>query len=174
MIDIVELTRGLTRCDEVAWKIFHDRYFAWLRARAVLRGAVVSDAPEVVQGVYLRVMRHAKVFVDSQSFEAWLFCLLRCELIDVARKSARRTWLGERFQQWQEARREPMKQSVALTEVLGNLDAADRLLVTRHYLDGWSQEELAAEQGMTTKAVESKLARLRRRLRGELEKLEIY
>lgn len=173
-MEIAELTRGLTHCDEAAWKIFHDRYFAWLRARAVLRGASAGDAAEVVQGVYLRVMRHAKVFGDSRAFEAWLFCLLRCELIDAARKSARRTWMGERFQQWQEARRVPAAESVPLAEALGGLDAADRLLVTRHYMDGWSQEELAAEQGTTTKAVESKLARLRRRLKGDLEKMEIH
>jgi DNA-directed RNA polymerase specialized sigma24 family protein len=49
------------------------------------------------------------------------------------------------------------------------LDVHDRQLLARHYVEGWSQEELAAEQQTSVKAVESKLARLRRRLRKQLE-----
>ena len=50
-----------------------------------------------------------------------------------------------------------------------SLEEEDRRLLTRHYVDGWSQDELAAEQQISTKALESKLARLRRRLRGLIE-----
>lgn len=168
--DIVILTRGLVRCDEDAWRDFHARYFARLRSMAVARGVREGDAGEVVQRVYLRIIRHAKVFESEGDLLAWLACLTRCEAIDAARRSTRRTWLGERFQQWQEfARSGEAADGEALESAMLSLEEDDRRLVSRHYVEGWSQEELAAEQKTSIKAIESKLARLRRRLRKHLE-----
>lgn len=172
--DVVTMTRGLVACDEDAWRAFHERYFQRLLAQALARGVPEGDAQEAVQGVYLRVLRHAKVFQRGSDFEAWLACLTRCETIDSSRRSRRRSWLGERFQQWQELRRASHEfESGDLESALQGLDDGDRRLLTRHYVDGWTQEELAAEQQTTAKAVESKLARLRRRLRRELEAPDI-
>jgi RNA polymerase sigma factor (sigma-70 family) len=41
----------------------------------------------------------------------------------------------------------------------------ERSMIRRHYMEGWSQQKLAEEQCISVKAVESKLARLRKRLR---------
>ena len=168
--DIVILTRGLVRCDEKAWRDFHARYFARLRAMALARGVREGDAAEVVQRVYLRVIRHAKVFESETDLLAWLACLTRCEAIDAARRSKRRTWLGERFQQWQEfARAGEAADRGDLEAAMLSLEENDRRLVSRHYVEGWTQEELAAEQQTSIKAIESKLARLRLRLRNQIE-----
>lgn len=168
--DIVILTRGLVGCDEQAWRDLHARYFARLKSQAMARGVPEGDAAEVVQRVYLRVLRHAKVIGTEDALSAWLGCLTRCEAIDFTRRSKRRSWLGERFQQWQEyARSGHEADGGALESAMLSLEEEDRRLVSRHYLDGWSQEELAEEQKTSVKAVESKLARLRRRLRKEME-----
>ncbi len=161
------MTVGLTRCDEAAWREFHARYFEILKSMALARGVAPCEAPEIVQRVYLRVLRHAKVFQSDHDFEAWLACLTRCEVIDSSRRSRRRTWLGERFQQWQEERREeaPPASDERLADALHSLTEEERHLLTRHYVDGWSQDELAAAQATSTKAIESRLARLRRRVR---------
>lgn len=168
--DIVILTRGLVGCDEQAWRDLHARYFARLKSQAMSRGVPEGDAAEVVQRVYLRVLRHAKVIGTEDALSAWLGCLTRCEAIDFTRRSKRRSWLGERFQQWQEfARGGHEADGGALESAMLSLEEEDRRLVSRHYLDGWSQEELAEEQRTSVKAVESKLARLRRRLRKHME-----
>jgi RNA polymerase sigma factor (sigma-70 family) len=168
--DVVSLTRGLTRCDEAAWRDFHACYFPLLKSMAVARGIPDCEASEIVQRVYLRVLRHAKVFHKNSDLEAWLACLTRCEAVDTFRRVHRRTWLGERFQQWQDLRRStPAEMDERLETAMLALDEEDRRLLTRHYVDGWTQDELAAEQCVSTKAVESKLARLRRRLRGLME-----
>ncbi|MCW1912377.1 sigma-70 family RNA polymerase sigma factor [Luteolibacter sp. GHJ8] len=168
--DVVSLTRGLTRCDEAAWREFHVHYFPLLKSMALARGIPDCEASEIVQRVYLRVLRHAKVFHHGSDFEAWLSCLTRCEAVDKLRSNHRRTWLGERFQQWQELRRPiPDEGDDRLESAMLSLEEEDRRLLTRHYVDGWSQDELAAEQQISTKALESKLARLRRRLRGLIE-----
>lgn len=168
--EIVNLTRGLVGCDEKAWRDLHARYFARLKSQAMSRGVSEGDAAEVVQRVYLRVLRHAKVFESEDALSAWLGCLTRCEAIDSTRRSKRRSWMGERFQQWQESGRPGhVADGEALESAMLALAEEDRRLVSRHYLDGWSQEELAVEQKTSVKAVESKLARLRRRLRKQLE-----
>ncbi len=168
--DVVRLTRGLTRCDEAAWREFHACYFRFLKSMAVARGIPECEAPEVVQRVYLRVLRHAKVFHSGSDLEAWLACLTRCESIDSARRVHRRTWLGERFQQWQDFRHPATGPGdERLESAMLVLDEEERQLLTRHYIEGWTQTELAAEQCISTKALESKLARLRHRIRSLME-----
>jgi RNA polymerase sigma factor (sigma-70 family) len=169
--DTRRLTHGLTRCDEAAWHDFHQRFFPQIQALAIARGVAACDAPDIVQGVYLRILRHAKVFHDPSSLNSWLACLTRCEVIDSARRKNRRTWLNERFQHWQESRRiaDDMESSEHIEEALASLDENERRLMRRHYLEGWSQEAIAEQQQTSVKAVESRLARLRKRLRQHLE-----
>jgi RNA polymerase sigma factor (sigma-70 family) len=52
-----------------------------------------------------------------------------------------------------------------LEEALLGLEEKERLLIRHHYLDGWSQEKIAEHHQVSVKAIESKLARLRKRLR---------
>lgn len=171
--ETTNLTRGLARCDEAAWRAFHDQYHAHLYRLARARGASESDAPEIIQGVYLRVLRHAKIIRDPQAFLAWLACLVRCEAIDHARRSGRRNWLNERFQQWQESRRPDETVSAIgdqLDAAMQTLDDSERTWIQQHYIEGWSQQQLADHHHTSVKAVESRLARLRKRLRQSLEK----
>lgn len=170
---ISSLTHGLSRCDEGAWRLFHDQYFSRLHAMAAARGGSGCDASEIVQGVYLRVLKHPKVFQDPTGFERWLGCLLRCEIIDTARGKGRRSLLNERYQQWLESRNDSCTEPAGndLEEALLELNESEQSLVIEHYVDGWSQEQLAARHRTSTKAVESKLARLRKRLRDSLKKI---
>ncbi len=164
---VAQMTRRLARGDEQAWRWLHDHYFGILHAAAVARGASPSDGADLVQRTYLRVLRHAKRFHTECDLRSWLCCLLRCDAIDAARQGKRRSLLMERFQH-----REELKASPSLPQfdgLLDHLEPADRELVTRHYLHGWSQSELAAERGISAKAIQSKLARLRKRLRHALE-----
>jgi DNA-directed RNA polymerase specialized sigma24 family protein len=98
--------------------------------------------------------------------KAWLRCLLRCEQIDQGRKGRRRLVLMEKYAHWQEARGqapEPCRGRVE--ELLAGLSDGEQQLVLRSYVEGWTHQELAVEACSTPKAIESKLARLRKRLR---------
>ena len=171
---MTKLTRGLVRCDDVAWRDFHARFYARLKAQVQARGVAECESAEVVQRVYLRVLRHVKVFQRHEDFDAWLSCLTRCEVIDSSRRERRRSWLGERYQQWQELRRSSgARDGADLEEALAQLEEIDRSMLVKHYVEGWSQEDLAREQAITVKAVESKLARLRKRVRGLMENPDV-
>ena len=164
---VAKMTKRLARGDEGAWRWLHENYFPILHAAAVSRGASANDSADLVQRTYLRVLRHAKRFRTEPDLRSWLCCLLRCETIDAARSGQRRSTLLEKFQH-----REELKAAHPPPEIDGLLDElepADRELITHHYLHGWSQRELAAERGTSTKAIESRLARLRKHLRQTLE-----
>jgi len=92
---------------------------------------------------------------------------VRCEVIDAGRRKGRRNWLNERFQQWQESRIPTADDGTAeqLDSALLELEEKERALIRDHYLDGWSQQNLAEQHQVSVKAIESKLARLRKRLR---------
>jgi RNA polymerase sigma factor (sigma-70 family) len=61
----------------------------------------------------------------------------------------------------------------ALEESVAELGPDDRLLIEGKYVDGQTVRELSAQAGLTEKAVESRLLRLRRQLReGILKKLK--
>lgn len=174
--ETAKLTRNLARCDESAWQDFHVRYYDFLLSRVMARGVAESEASEVVQRIYLRVLKNPKTFQRQQDFEAWLSCLARSEIIDTTRTVKRRSWLREKFGQWTLLRQEEAAAAAIespehgrLGEALCALEGSERSLLTRHYLGGWSQEELAREHGISVKAVESRLARLRTRLRSILE-----
>ena len=98
--------------------------------------------------------------------EAWMRCLMRCEVIDLGRSGARRTALMEKYAHWQETRRDGAGEEGAPAEdVLSGLSEEERSLMTRCYVEGWTHQELAEMTNTTPKAIESKLARLRQRVR---------
>ena len=165
---VAKMSRRLARGDERAWRWLHDHYFALLHAAAISRGARPGDAADLVQRTYLRVLRHAKRFRTETDFRAWLCCLLRCETIDAARSGSRRLALLERFRAREDCAA-PSSGAEPLHEALETLPAPDRDLLTRHYIHGWSQGELAAEEGSSLKAIQCRLARLRKRVRQSLE-----
>ena len=164
--DVGRLTRAMMRGDEGAWREFHDRYYEDLRRVALSRGVSESEVADVIQRSYLRILKHMKPFSSADDFRAWCCCLLRSEVIDVSRKNGRRISMVERFKVWASGK------SAHWAEVgdpLEGMAAADKDLLERHYVDGWSQAELAAEAGVSVKAIESKMARLRRKARVFLE-----
>ena len=161
----------MVRCDEQAWTAFHHRYFDWLYATTLLRGSSHGEADDIVQLTFLRVVRHIKIFEHESDFKNWLICLMRCVVIDRARKVERRHVLVEKFTLWQELRKEEYPTDNVDLEHLDNaldeLPSHDAQLIRLKYVDGWSTRELAERNSTTPKAIESKLARLRTRLRNQ-------
>jgi len=166
--DIGTLSRAMRRADEAAWQHFHEHYYDLLEGVARARGVGPEEAPDVIQGCYLRILRNVRRFDDEREFRAWLCCVLRSEVIDSARRRRHRASLLERVGEWL-AGGNP---GGAAAPLLEGMDGGERRLLERHYVEGWSQAELAAEAGVSVKAMESRLARLRQRARRWLERRE--
>lgn len=177
---ISSLTRRLRRSEEAAFREFHDLYFARLfRYLIVVTRGDEHDAAEALQQTMLRVVRHVRVFNSEEVFWSWLTVLARSSARDLARKQRRyKGFLDRLFKRsWRDAPECPESsfdgQDSLLTKLesaLPTLPTADAELIEQKYFLRLSVREMAASLGTTEKAVESRLARIRHRLRNTILK----
>jgi RNA polymerase sigma-70 factor (ECF subfamily) len=174
---IAELTRGLASHDEEAFRDFHARYFDRLyQFLLVVARGQEHEAQEALQETMLRVARHARVFADEEAFWSWLKVVARNAARDGGRKQRRYLALLERFSLgWTAVERRANDDAdqhlqTLVAESLGELSPEERQLVEGKYLEGVAVRELSSSTGLTEKAVESRLSRLRRQLRASLLK----
>jgi RNA polymerase sigma-70 factor, ECF subfamily len=174
--DIRSLTRAIRRGDAEAFARFYDLYsFRVYKYLLVVARGEELDAREVCQAVLIKLTKHLKVFDDDAQLWAWLCTLAKRTFIDHCR--ARKRW----------SRFIPMEEpdfncgcesktsgahvlSEMLGEALADMAAEERELIQAAYMDGRPLQELADASGQTYKAVESRLARLRRKLKERLLK----
>jgi len=134
------------------------------------------DAREVLQETLLRVARGAREFADEEAFWCWLKTVARNAARDGGRKRRRYFALLENFARRRQAddqeqvASEENRLATMLAESLDELPPEDRRLLEEKYLDGTAIRQLAVRTGLTEKAVESRLGRVRRQLRKHLLK----
>ena len=169
-LPVGRLTARMAKGDERAWTEFHERYFSRLLGYLIVlhRGDEVL-ARESLQQTYLRVVRHVRRFDVEQVFWSWLTRLARCVVIDGARKSRRYAGLMDRVARVIEVEQSPAAEPgmvlVVLEECLGRWREDDRGMLEKKYFEQWSHADLAVEFHTTPKAIESRLARLRAKLK---------
>ena len=175
--DIESLTSRLAAGEETAYSEFHTRYFDRLyQFLLVVSRGREDEAQEALQQTFLRVVRYACVFHSEESFWCWLKTIARSVARDAGRKQQRYWGLLKKFALWAgpgapNSLVDPDNRLRAeLDESLSELAPEDRRLLESKYIDGASVKELSSQTGLTEKAIDSRLVRLRRRLREELLK----
>ena len=173
--ETARLTRGLATGDEEAFREFHQRYFDRLfRYLLVMSRGQETEAEEALQETLCRVARYARRFGAEEVFWCWLTALARSAARDGGRKQRRYWTLLQNYAlRWLPLQKDPDDGAEARLEqtvqgCLAELPPADRALVEAKYLQRLSVRELARQTGLTEKAVESRLVRLRRQLREHL------
>jgi RNA polymerase sigma-70 factor (ECF subfamily) len=166
------LTRRLRARDEAAFREFHKLYFDRLyQFLLVVTRGQEHEAQDALQETLLRVVRYVREFETDDAFWGWLRVVARSAARDGGRKHRRYFNLLQNFAlRWQNHAHEQTaiednRLSLLLEESLEELDPQDRRLIEGKYLDGETVKELSACTGLTDKAVESRLGRLRRRVR---------
>jgi RNA polymerase sigma factor (sigma-70 family) len=171
------LTQRLAKGEEAAFREFHESYFDPLyRFLLVVTRGQEHPAQEALQETLLRVARYVRVFDSEAVFWSWLKMVARSAARDAGRKQRRYAAMLERFTRFTGLwRQSPVQHSgdehllqEKLADALNQLAPGDRQLIEEKYLVGASTRELAAMTGLSEKAVESRLLRLRRLLRAEL------
>jgi len=172
-LDVAALTRRMAAGDELAYRTFYDAYFNRLSRYLLVVTAGDEDAArEALQSALVRVVRHIKVFPSEAVFWSWLTLLARSALSDQTRKRRRYLAFLDRFT-WH-TRAQPTAPDdpeadarlVALLETsLEALPFDERRLVEAKYLERRSVRELAKGLTLSEKAVESRLVRLRHKLK---------
>ena len=180
-LDITALTRQMVKGDEMAFRVFYDAYFERLRRYLLVVTAGDEHATqEALQSAMIRVVKHIKEFREERVFWGWLTVLARSAFIDQVRKRSRYWSFLQRFTRQMEPEQPTLKCSPEDDNLQRTLDAAladlsmeDRELVEGKYLHGRSVRDLAENAGSSEKAIESRLVRIRRKLKAALlEKLK--
>lgn len=159
--------------DEAAYRIFYDAYFDRLwRYLIVVTSGNEDVAREALQAALTRVVRHIRLFSSEPAFWSWLTVLARTVLTDQTRKRRRYLAFLDRFSQHSATEhavdcddRADERLLELLQRHINKLDNEERQLVEAKYFAHRSVREIAAELQTTEKAVESRLARIRLKLK---------
>jgi RNA polymerase sigma factor (sigma-70 family) len=174
--NIRRLSQGIVRGSEAAFERFYELYssrlYRWL---LVLTRGSEDAAREVQQAVMIKAARKFRIFDTEAELWAWLSQVARNTYVDLIRKQARYSTSSDfKFEPSTPGGSESSASSETAAEgqLLGFLDAGlsslapdDRQLIESIYFQERAQKEVAQAGGTTVKAVESKLARLRAKLR---------
>ena len=157
----------------MAWRTFYDAYFDRLWRYLLVVAAGNEDAArEALQGALVRAARHVKIFQNENTFWSWLTVLARSALADETKKRRRYFSFLDRFTR---------HASIALdgasgAETDGHLKSLlerqvallppdERQLIEQKYFARRAVREIAGDLQTTEKAVESKLSRVRKKLK---------
>lgn len=169
--DIADLTRRMASGDEMAYRMFFELYFNRLLSYLlVLAQGREEPAREALQQVFLRVARHIRGFDSEAVFWSWLTVLARSAIVDEHRRTARYLAVLDRFFRRQRVEAELAGDTedrlLKLLEVnLEGLPPEERRLIELKYLEQQSVEGIAVASQTSEKAIEGRLARIRRKLK---------
>lgn len=172
---LLELTAGLERGDDAAWVRFHRSYGPGIFRHLLTATRGDYDlASEALQNTYLKIARHARRCESEVQFGAWIRLVARSALSDC--RSHRQSFFALLRRREADVTGDnpasvDLQQTALLDVALTRLNPDERALLEAKYFDGRDIRTLAAELGLTTKAVESRLTRARAALRDHLTSL---
>jgi len=168
-IDIQAVTLAIVKGDEAAFGEFYEKFSGRLFGLLLFLTAGREEiAREILQITMIKVARKFRVFDHEAALWAWLSQVARNALVDYAREQSRLPkpvsidLLGSSVNVPEAAEAELLQW---LECGLSELDEEERALVESIYFQRRRQRDLADQSGTTQKAIESKLARIRAKLR---------
>ncbi len=167
------LTARLKAGDEEAFAWLHREWCGRLnRYCFALAAGDEAFAHEIAQAVWLRLVRHVRRMENEQALWNWLACAARHAAVDHRRTGGRYRLALDRFLDWWGQRNEEGNELDAeatllmtLEGALEKLSAEERGLIEGRYFNGESLMQIGSRCGLSERAVEGRLARLRQRLR---------
>jgi len=135
-------------------------------------------ARDLVQVTLVKVARSIRLFDGETAFWNWLAAIARNSFVDLLRKARGRPHLEPALElssiPSHDQNEEDAVLANALDYALGQLTSEERGLVESFYFESDSYRGLAAQQDTSVKAVESRLARVRQKLRATILKYLRY
>ena len=178
-----DLMRRVQGGDEAALGALMERWE--LPVKAVIGRIVLnaSEAEELAQETFMRVWQQREKFREGAEFRPWVFAVA----VNLARNRLR--WWRRRpavsLQEWSETegdgsgvmgqgegagKLERAERAAAVRDAVAALPLELREAIVLFEYEQMSQAEIAAVVGATAKAVESRVARAREKLRAALER----
>lgn len=162
----------MTKGDDSAWRMFHEAYFDRLwRYLLVVAAGNEETARESLQATLVRVARHIKTFADETAFWNWLTVLARSACRDETKKHRRYFSFLSRFTRQADVEHEAQQNpdgdplNTLLEQHVALLPPDEQKLIEEKYFEHRAVRDIARDLQTTEKAVESKLSRIRRKLK---------
>ena len=160
----------------MAYRTFYDAYYPRLwRYLLVVTSGNEEASSEALQSALVRVVRHIKAFPNETAFWGWLTVLARSALSDQSRGRRRYLAFLDRFTKHGQVQQVSPDQTAADSKLLTLLEtnlaempSEERELVEEKYFESRLVREIAQSLGTSEKAVESRLVRIRRKLKAAL------
>lgn len=126
-----------------------------------------SDADDVYQDVFLRLLKDRTPFKSDEHVKAWLLRVTINRCHDLARSSWNRRTTPLDTQHMQVEAPDGFRSDI--WEVVGALPPDQRIAVHLHYVEGYSTDEIARIVGCQPATVRTRLHRARERLKLDLQ-----
>lgn len=160
----------------MAYRLFYDEYFERLRRYLLVVSSGHEEATrEALQSTLLRVVKNIRRFSAENEFWGWLTVLARSAFFDQTRKRKRYWSFLERFTRHAEIAEttgahtdHEVNLLTLLEQNLASLPAEERELLESKYFEGASVRQIADDFQTSDKAIESRLVRIRRKLKAAL------
>lgn len=170
-----ELVRRARRGDTAAFGVLVTRYQEMIYRLAV-RTAGVDAAEDLAQAAFLKAWEALPRFAGDAAFSTWLYRIALNGCYDHLRRRERRRHerLDDDALAIPDAHDvaatvladvEAAAQRAALLAALDQLPADERMLLALRVGEGWSYERIAADLGLNSKTVGTRLFRIRAKLR---------
>jgi len=172
VVDLGALTRAVRAGDAGAFARFYDLYgFRVYKHLLVLARGDENIAREVFQTVAIKLAKKMAVFDEERPLRAWLQSVARNAFIDFCRGRKRETKLVpmeevEAVMGAEDGAADRLREG--LRQAMAECAPEEREWLNAIYVDGKSVGEVAAQTGQSYKALESRLARLRLKVRKNL------
>jgi len=175
-LDVPALTAAICKGNQRAFEqLYHAIFTPLYGYLLVCAGGREQEVQEALQETLIRIARKMKPFKDRAGLWNWIRCIARNALIDQLRKAKRSR--GRVFFPSEADLIRDRSEQECLTELkihldhcLDQLPPTERSLIQGKYLDTKTHKTLAQEHRLTPKAVESRLARIRKKLKDLLLK----
>ena len=156
------------RLDEATFAAFHARTARALRAYVYRVVGNASDADDIVQEAFLRMLRADVPANTEEHLRRYLYRVASNLVVDRWRR--RRHEMGEERILTEPASPRPRyEDDAAVATIFAELKPRDRALLWLAYVEGESHEEIASSLGVGRRGVKVMLFRARRRLRDLLQ-----
>ena len=155
------------RLDEAAFAAFHGRSARALRAYVYRVVGNASDADDIVQEAFLRILRTDVPTDNEEHLRRYLYRVASNLIVD--------RWRRLKHEEGEDAMPEPVtaaphyEDDAWVAKIFAELKPRDRALLWLAYVEGESHEEIAASLGVGRRGVRVMLFRARRRLRDLLQ-----
>ena len=175
--DVALVHRALAN-DETAFTMLVEKYQKQVHALAWRTTGDFHIAQDITQETFLKAHRKLGTLKDSHRFSGWVNAIARRCCLAWFREKRLNSELSENMNTTTRpndpysgylAREQAQEASQKLRETvkmwLAKLQESERIVVTLHYFDGMSCEEIAAFLDVTTNTIKSRLSRARNRLK---------